>query len=70
MSDASVFRLLAEEAMRGAANAASEDERRALEKLSCTLARAALMSDRVPGHSFPFSWPRFGQAVRQDSARH
>jgi len=63
MSDASVFRLFAEEAMRGAANAVSEDERRALEELSCTWAQAALMSDRVFGQSFASSWPNFGEDV-------
>lgn len=63
MSDASVFRLFAEEAMRGAANASNEDDRRALEELSCTWAQAALMSDRVFGRGFPSSWPNFGEAV-------
>jgi hypothetical protein len=53
MSDASVFRLFAEEAMRGAANAPNEDEKRALEELSCTWAQAALMSDRVFGRGVP-----------------
>ena len=63
MSDASVFRLFAEEAMRGAANAPNEDEKRALEELSCTWAQAALMSDRVFGRGFPPSWPNFGEVV-------
>jgi hypothetical protein len=63
MSDASVFRLYAEEAMRSAANAASEDERRILEELSCVWAQAALMSDRVFGQSFTSSQPDFGGAV-------
>jgi hypothetical protein len=62
MSDASVFRLFAEEAMRGAANAPNEDEKRALEELSCTWAQAALMSDRVFGRGVS-SWPDFGEAV-------
>jgi hypothetical protein len=51
-SDASVFRLLAEEAMRGSSKAACEDERQALEELACTFAQASLMSDRVFGSSF------------------
>jgi hypothetical protein len=63
MSDASVFRLFAEEAMHGAANAASEDERRALEELACTWAQAALMNDRVPGQRFPYPWPNFGEVI-------
>ena len=63
MSDASVFRLFAEEAMRGASNAQNDDERRALEELSCTWAQAALMSDRVFGRGFPPSWPNFGEVV-------
>jgi hypothetical protein len=63
MSDASVFRLFAEEAMRGAANAPNEDEKRALEELSCTWAQAALMSDGVFGRGVPPSWPNFGEVV-------
>jgi hypothetical protein len=49
MSDASVFRLLAEEAMRDSSTAINEGEKRALEGLACTWAQAALMSDRVFG---------------------
>ena len=49
MSDASVFRLLAEEAMHDSSKAVSEDDRRALEGLACTWAQAALMSDLVFG---------------------
>jgi hypothetical protein len=52
MSDASVFRQLAEEAMRGSSKAVCEDERRALENLACTWAQAAFMSDRVFGSSW------------------
>ena len=63
MSDATVFRLFAEEAMRGAANAASEDERLALEELSYTWEQAALISDRVPGQRFPSPWVNFGEGV-------
>jgi hypothetical protein len=53
MSDASVFRQLAEETMRNSFNAANEDERQALEELACIWAQAALMSDRVFGSSWP-----------------
>ena len=51
MSDASVFRLLAEEAMHESTKAVCEDDRQALEDLACTWARAALMSQRVFGSS-------------------
>jgi hypothetical protein len=56
-----VFRLLAEEAMRDSSKAVCEDDRRALEDLACTWARAALMSDRV----FGWSW-----SPRDESASH
>jgi len=57
MSDASAFRLLAEEAMRDSSKAACEYDRLALEDLACTWARAALMSDRVFGSSWlPEQW--------------
>jgi len=52
MSDASVFRQFAEEAMRSSSKAVREDDRRALEDLACTFAQAALMSDRVFGSSW------------------
>jgi hypothetical protein len=52
MSEASVFRLLAEEALRGASQAVDEVERRTLEDLACTWAQAALLSDRVFGSSW------------------
>jgi hypothetical protein len=52
MSDASVFRQFAEEAMRSSSKAVCEDDRRALEDLACTFAQASLMSDRVFGSSF------------------
>jgi hypothetical protein len=51
MSEASTFRLYAEEAMRESSNAAGEAERRALEELAVIWAQAALMSDRVFGSS-------------------
>jgi hypothetical protein len=47
MSDATVFRQFAEEAMRDACTVIDEGEKRALEGLACTWAQAALMSDRV-----------------------
>jgi len=52
MSDASAFRLYAEEAMRGSSNAVDEAEKRGLEELAVIWAQAALMSDRVLGSSF------------------
>jgi hypothetical protein len=52
MSDVNLFRQLAEEAMRDASEAISENEKRNLELLACTWAEAALMSDRVFGSSF------------------
>jgi hypothetical protein len=52
MSDARVFRLLAEETMRNSSNAENEDERQALEELACIWAQAALMSERVFGSSW------------------
>ena len=52
MSEVSVCRLYAKEAMRGASTAVNLTEKRALEELACTWAQAALMSDRVLGSSF------------------
>ena len=52
MSEGSVFRLYAKEAMRGASTVVNLSEKRALEEFACTWAEAALMSDRVLGSSF------------------
>ena len=52
MSEGTVFRLYAEEAMRQSSKAVCEDERRALEELDVIWAQAALMSGRVFGSSF------------------
>jgi hypothetical protein len=52
MSEVSVFRLYAKEAMRDASTAVDASEKRALEELACTWAQAALMSDRVFGSSW------------------
>jgi hypothetical protein len=57
MSEATVFRLYADEALRESSQAVREDEKRALEDLACTWAKAAVASDRVFGPS-PTSWPR------------
>ncbi len=57
MSEATVFRLYAEEAMRDSFKAKREDERQALQVLACTWATAALASDRLFGPS-PTAWPR------------
>jgi hypothetical protein len=62
MSDTSVFRVFAEEAMRNAARATSEAERQALEDLACTWAQAALASDRLFGSSFVASPRDDGEA--------
>jgi hypothetical protein len=52
MSEVSVFRLYAEEALRGASTAVNASEKRSLEELACTWAQAALISDRVFGSSW------------------
>lgn len=57
MSEASVFRLYAEEALRASSKSASEVEKRALEELACTWATAALASDKVFATAL-ISWPR------------
>jgi hypothetical protein len=51
MSEVSVFRQYAEEAMRDS-KVAGEAEKRDLEELACTWAQAALMGDRVFGSSW------------------
>jgi hypothetical protein len=51
MSDASVFRQFAEEAMCGSSKTTNEAYKRALEDLACTWAQAALASERVFGPS-------------------
>jgi hypothetical protein len=55
MTEASVFRQYAKEAMRDSSKASSEDEKRALSELACTWAEAAMASDRVFGSSFSSS---------------
>ena len=57
MSEVSVFRLYAKEAMRSASTAVDESEKRTLEELAVIWAQAALMSDRVFGSSFTPSPP-------------
>jgi hypothetical protein len=49
MSEASVFRLYAEEAMRASTKAEREDEKQALRDLACTWAKAAVASEKVFG---------------------
>ncbi len=51
MSESTQFRRYAEQAMREAATAATEDEKRALSDLACTWAQAALSSEKVFGSS-------------------
>jgi hypothetical protein len=58
MSEATVFRLYADEALRESSKAVREDERQALEDLALTWARAAVASDRVSGRPTPTLWPR------------
>ena len=55
MSQASVFRLYAEEAMRESSDAIGETEKPSLEELAAIRAQAALMSDRAFGSSFTSS---------------
>jgi hypothetical protein len=52
MSESSVFRQYAEEAMREASKATSEADKQALSELACTWAEAAIASDRIFGSSF------------------
>jgi hypothetical protein len=52
MSEASVFRQYAEEAMRDASNAETETERKALQNLAYIWAQAASMSARGIGPHF------------------
>ena len=52
MSESSVFRQYAEEAMCEASKATTEAEKRVLGELACTWAQAALISDRIFGSSF------------------
>jgi hypothetical protein len=49
--------LYADEALRESSEAVREDEKRALEALACTWAKAAVASDRVFGPN-PTSGPR------------
>jgi hypothetical protein len=64
MSEASVFRLYADEALRESSKAVREDEKRALEDLACTWAKAAMASDRVFGPE-PTLWPRWPRALNE-----
>jgi hypothetical protein len=68
-SDAAVFRLLAEEAMSSASEAACKGERQALEELACTFAQASLLSDRVFGSSFTQRPRPVDQAPGRPSSR-
>jgi len=68
MSDASVFRQFAEEAMCGSSKTTNEAYKRALEDLACTRAQAELASERVFGSSFiPFPHPVDEAAARARS---
>jgi hypothetical protein len=49
MSEATNFRLYADEALHESFKAVREEEKRALEDLACTWAAAALASDRIFG---------------------
>ena len=63
MSQASVFRLYAEEAMRELSNATGEVEKRALEELAVIWGQAALMSERVFGSSLTSSPRPLDEAI-------
>jgi hypothetical protein len=69
MSDASVFRQYAEEAMREASNAKNGDERKALEKLACIWAQAALMSGQGVGPNFISALRAVAEATPYRTAR-
>ncbi len=69
MSEASAFRLYAEEAIRGSSTAANEAEKQALEELACIWAQAALLSDRVVRRN-PWATPDFGEAIPLSRAGH
>jgi len=56
MSETSLFRQYAEEALHESAKAADREGRRALENLACTWAKAAVASDHIFG-SPPKSGP-------------
>jgi hypothetical protein len=62
MSEATVFRLYADEALRESSKTSHEDEKRALEDLACTWAKAAVAYDRVFGPE-PTLWPRWPRGV-------
>lgn len=49
MSEATNFRLYADEALHELFKTVREEEKRALEDLACTWAKAALASDRIFG---------------------
>jgi hypothetical protein len=55
MSEATLFRQYAKEAIRGSSKAKSENEKRALIDLACTWAQAALASERVWESSYTSS---------------
>ena len=63
MSQASVFRLYAEEAMRESSDAIGETEKRSLEELAAIRAQAALMSDRAFGSNFTSSPRPLDEAI-------
>ena len=63
MSESSVFRLYAEEAMRDSLNAVGETDKRDLQELAVIWAQAALMSDRVFGSSFTPSPHALDEAI-------
>jgi len=65
MSEVSVFRQYAKEAMRDSSKAASEAEKRTLEALACTWAQASLLSDRV----FGSSWSPSERSVSNDQKK-
>jgi hypothetical protein len=63
MSEGSVFRLYAEEALRDASTAVDASEKRTLEELAVIWAQAALTSDRVFGSSFTSSPRPLDEAI-------
>ena len=64
MTEATVFRLYADEALRESSKAERAEERQALEDLALTWAKAAVASDRVFGPE-PTLWLRWPRALSE-----
>ena len=69
MSEATLFRQYAKEAIRGSSKATNQNDKRALADLACTWAQAALLSERVLGSSFISSPHDVGEVATRHQAR-